>query len=33
MPENNKEWLNPIGAVAEIVDNAANKFASKLMVS
>ena len=33
LPENNKEWLNPIGAAAETVDNAANKFASKLMVS
>lgn len=33
LPENNKEWLNPIWAAAETVDNAANKFASKLMVS
>ena len=32
LPENS-EWWNPIGAVTETADNAANKFADKLMVT
>jgi len=33
LPENKSEWRNPIGATAETVDNAANKFADKIMVT
>jgi len=32
LPENS-EWWNPVGWATETIDNAANKFASKLMVS
>ena len=33
LPESKSEWLNPIGAAAETVDNAANKFAEKFTVT
>ena len=28
-----EEWFNPVGAVTETIDNAANKFAEKIMVT
>ena len=33
LPESKSEWRNPIGAAAETVDNAANKFADKFTVT
>lgn len=33
LPESKSEWLNPIWAAAETVDNAANKFADKFAVT
>ena len=33
LPESKSEWFNPIGAAAETVDNAANKFADKFTVT
>lgn len=33
LPEKGTEWLNPLGAVTETVDNAANKFAESIMIT
>ena len=32
LPESNWEWLNPVGATTETIDNAANKFAELITV-
>lgn len=33
LPEKKTEWLNPLWAVTETVDNAANKFAESIMIT